>query len=130
MFNAVSFKFFLIMYCILFLIVKTFFNPLQIVPESPPGFVTPMVPAPGPISVRSGSQDESGHANELMRKMEEMKSKKEEEQRLKREKRISDRSVNIFSNMFIKNAPKTFPLWYIFKRLLFPFSFLLISMCY
>jgi hypothetical protein len=116
--------------CILFLIVKTFFNPLQIVPESPPGFVAPMVPVPGPVSVRSGSQDESGHANELMRKMEEMKSKKEEEQRLKREKRISDRSVNIFSNIFIKNAPKTFTLWYIFKSLLFPFNFLLISMCY
>ena len=56
-----------------------------------------MIPVPAPIlvpvSIRSGSQEESGHANELMRKMEEMKSKKEEEQRLKREKRISDRSV-------------------------------------
>ena len=63
----------------------------QIVPESPSAYVAPLVPAPALLGALSSVPEDSGQAKELMRKMEEMKSKKEEEQRLKREKRILDR---------------------------------------
>ena len=48
------------------------------------------VPAP-PLTVRPASVP--SHASDIIRKMEEMKSKTEEEQRLKRERRIHERSV-------------------------------------
>ena len=53
--------------------------------------MAPLVPAPALVGARSSVPEDSGQAKELMRKMEEMKSKKEEEQRMKREKRILDR---------------------------------------
>jgi hypothetical protein len=55
-----------------------------------------MVPVPAPTTVRPALAPDSVLTNEVMRKMEELKSKKEEEQRLKREKRINDRLVKIF----------------------------------
>ena len=85
-------------------LTNTFF---QIVPESFPSYEAPMAPVPAPVPARAGPVPtlDSLHTSEVLRKMEEMKSRKEEEQRLKREKRINDRSVNLLFKAKFKRAP-------------------------